>query len=69
MATVTIDESNLVPRISMALNAHRRQRERLAEEKESLSSEFDSLQAVYALLQSDSKTMVVSAFRPKCPVR
>ena len=29
--TVTIDESNLVPRISMALNPYRRQRDRLAD--------------------------------------
>jgi hypothetical protein len=31
MATVTIDESNLVPRISMALNAYRRQKDRMAD--------------------------------------
>ena len=31
MATVTIDESNLVDRISMALNAYRRQKDRMAD--------------------------------------
>ncbi len=31
MATVTIDESSLVPRISMALNAYRRQKDRMAD--------------------------------------
>jgi len=29
--TVTIDESNLVPRISMALNAYRRQQDRMSD--------------------------------------
>jgi len=31
MATVTIDEGNLVPRIGMALNAYRRQKDRMAD--------------------------------------
>ena len=31
MATVTIDENNLVPRISMALNSYRRQKDRMAD--------------------------------------
>ena len=31
MATATIDESNLVPRISMALNTYRRQKHRMAD--------------------------------------
>jgi hypothetical protein len=31
MATVTIDENNLVPRISMSLNSYRRQKDRMAD--------------------------------------
>ena len=31
MVTVTIDKSNLVARISMALNAYRRQKDRMAD--------------------------------------
>jgi hypothetical protein len=31
MATVTIDENNLVPRISMALDFYRRQKDRMAD--------------------------------------